>query len=66
MPPEKMPLRCEVCNKKLGLIPFTCKCEHVFCAAHRLPFDHACPVPATKDALAKSLPKVSAAKVVRF
>ena len=34
--------RCTVCNKKVGLIPFTCKCNDnfKFCSKHRL--DHDC------------------------
>lgn len=28
-------LRCAVCRARLGLIPFTCKCQRHFCAKHR-------------------------------
>jgi len=37
--------RCEVCAVKLNLVDLTmgaCKCELVFCKAHRLPESHAC------------------------
>jgi hypothetical protein len=37
-----MQSRCVVCNKKLGLIPFKCKCEEIFCSTHRAPEDHKC------------------------
>lgn len=33
--------RCTVCSKKLGLLPFNCKCGTVTCAKHRWP-DHQC------------------------
>jgi hypothetical protein len=26
--------KCSHCNKKLGLIKFTCKCEKIFCINH--------------------------------
>ena len=34
--------RCNICNKKAGLVPFTCKCDKdkVFCSKHR--HDHQC------------------------
>lgn len=34
--------KCMVCNKKLGLTPFKCKCERDFCSIHRAPEDHSC------------------------
>lgn len=34
--------RCLHCNKKLGLILFSCKCGGNFCAEHRLSDDHQC------------------------
>ena len=34
--------RCFVCRKKLGLMPFECKCNQMFCALHRSPEDHDC------------------------
>jgi hypothetical protein len=37
-----MQSKCVVCNKKLGLIPFKCKCEESFCSMHRAPEDHKC------------------------
>ena len=41
--------RCEVCNKKVGLLGFVCKCEHVFCEKHRLREQHSCPTLKVKD-----------------
>ena len=34
--------RCTKCNKKLGLIPFNCKCGELFCSACRHPESHDC------------------------
>jgi len=35
-------IRCSFCNKKIGLINFTCKCEGVFCSLHRYVHTHEC------------------------
>jgi predicted nucleic acid binding AN1-type Zn finger protein len=35
-------IRCQVCKKKLGLLPFVCNCELHFCSKHRAPEDHNC------------------------
>ena len=37
-----MQIKCTICNKKLGLMPFKCKCEQLFCSAHRAAEDHKC------------------------
>jgi AN1-type zinc finger protein 5/6 len=34
--------RCPVCNKKLGLLPFECKCGKLFCIKHKDPEAHDC------------------------
>lgn len=34
--------RCEICNKKVGLIEFKCRCGHLYCGTHRYPKEHAC------------------------
>ena len=34
--------RCDLCNKKYGLIPFKCRCGGKFCAEHRYSFMHFC------------------------
>lgn len=36
--------RCNIdgCIKKLGIIPFVCRCEKEFCAKHRIPEIHCC------------------------
>lgn len=37
--------KCAVCQKKVGVLGFSCQCSNdiVFCAAHRLKENHACP-----------------------
>jgi predicted nucleic acid binding AN1-type Zn finger protein len=35
-------IKCVVCKKKLGLLPFDCKCDGKFCASHRAPETHNC------------------------
>tara|TARA_B100000963_G_scaffold256583_1_gene225092 strand:+ start:1625 stop:1927 length:303 start_codon:yes stop_codon:yes gene_type:complete len=39
---KKPRCRAEGCRKKLGLIPFRCKCGLSFCSLHRMPGDHNC------------------------
>lgn len=40
--PKKKTNRCVVCKKKVGLLPFICECELMFCSTHRHPEDHNC------------------------
>lgn len=61
--------RCTVCNKRLGLTGFDCKCGGTFCAAHRLSFDHACAFDhAARDIekLSTAMPRIVADKVTRL
>nr|GEU69805.1 putative zinc finger A20 and AN1 domain-containing stress-associated protein 8 [Tanacetum cinerariifolium] len=34
--------QCHVCNKRVGLVPFSCRCGESFCVLHRMPKKHAC------------------------
>jgi predicted nucleic acid binding AN1-type Zn finger protein len=36
--------RCNIdgCTKKLGIMPFICRCQKEFCAKHRMPETHEC------------------------
>ena len=59
-------LRCKNCNKKLGLIPFSCKCNYSFCSKCRYPEEHNCEYnfkKHDKDILKKKLVKVVAKKI---
>jgi hypothetical protein len=36
-------MRCQTCSRKVSEMNyFECKCIGVYCARHRLPFDHEC------------------------
>ena len=39
---KKKKTRCSFCNKKTGLVSFTCDCKGVFCAAHLNAHSHNC------------------------
>ena len=39
---KKLSELCNQCNKKIGLMSFTCKCENNFCIKHRFPDSHDC------------------------
>ena len=58
--------RCYKCNKKVGLIPFNCKCDNSFCSKCRYPEEHDCEYDFKnhdKDILRKQLVKVVAKKI---
>ena len=54
---KKKSNRCVVCNKKTGIIPYTCKCDPkvLFCTLHRLPESHKCTYDWKKDGQEKLL-----------
>lgn len=61
--------RCPVCNKKLGLMVFTCQCEHRFCIAHVQPELHNCTYDhktQQRQILRDQLPQVVADKVIKI
>ena len=41
---RKQLTRCKICNKKVGVVLYTCKCntEYIFCGKHKLPNNHEC------------------------
>jgi len=47
--------RCFICNKKVGLVTFTCKCSSInlYCSKHRMPESHSCTYDWIKDAKVK-------------
>lgn len=58
--------RCPCCNKKLGLVVFTCKCGGKYCAEHRMSEHHACTYDYKQEAakrLEAQLVKVVADKI---
>jgi AN1-type zinc finger protein 5/6 len=63
--------RCAVCNKKVGLLAFTCECSDMlkFCAQHRLPESHTCQFDHKSkglDLLETKLVKVAGSKMVKI
>ncbi len=61
--------RCGCCSKKLGLIPFTCKCGRDFCAEHRYEDKHNCTYDykaENKKKLSNDLVKVTGEKIERI
>ena len=65
METKTKPLRCaqKDCKKKLGLLPFHCKCEKDYCANHRAPELHNCKFNYHEDAK-KSLLKYMSTAIV--
>eukprot|EP01010_Urceolus_cornutus_P001508 NODE_2055_length_656_cov_253.457990_g1611_i0.p1 GENE.NODE_2055_length_656_cov_253.457990_g1611_i0~~NODE_2055_length_656_cov_253.457990_g1611_i0.p1 ORF type:complete len:87 (+),score=7.89 NODE_2055_length_656_cov_253.457990_g1611_i0:295-555(+) len=60
---------CWNCNKKVGLLGFSCKCTYVFCAKHRYAEDHDCGFDfkqADREKLAKENPLIKSDKVQKF
>jgi len=63
------PNRCGCCRKKLALTDLECRCKVRFCAAHRMPEEHACTFDFKSHGLAcleKQLTKAVADKVERI
>ena len=63
--------RCAVCNKKVGLLAFTCECSETlkFCSAHRLPENHLCTFDHKnkgKNLLEGKLVKVAGEKLIKI
>uniref|UniRef100_A0A7S0E951 AN1-type domain-containing protein n=1 Tax=Hanusia phi TaxID=3032 RepID=A0A7S0E951_9CRYP len=70
-PVQKKPAtnRCFTCKKKVGLTGFHCRCDNVFCSAHRYSDKHDCPFDykaAGREQLAKANPTVAAAKIEKI
>ena len=58
--------RCYKCNKKIGLMAFTCKCHYNFCSKCRYPEVHSCNFDYKnheKNILKEQLVKVVAKKI---
>eukprot|EP00344_Euplotes_crassus_P011478 CAMPEP_0197004394 /NCGR_PEP_ID=MMETSP1380-20130617/22122_1 /TAXON_ID=5936 /ORGANISM="Euplotes crassus, Strain CT5" /LENGTH=118 /DNA_ID=CAMNT_0042423163 /DNA_START=97 /DNA_END=453 /DNA_ORIENTATION=+ len=58
--------RCWNCNKKVGLLGFTCKCGYIFCSKHRHADDHECDydhMADDREALRKNNPMLVTSKL---
>tara|TARA_B100001248_G_C27384672_1_gene458966 strand:- start:193 stop:426 length:234 start_codon:yes stop_codon:yes gene_type:complete len=69
--PKKKSNRCTVCNKKTGIMPFTCKCSSInlFCSKHRLPEYHNCTYDwfkEGKEKIIKENPLITTAKLIKI
>ena len=59
--------RCDMCNRKVGLLGFKCKCQLMFCSAHRAAEIHSCSFDCRKtqrEHLIKMNPVICAPKLV--
>ncbi len=66
---KKKKNRCTMCNKKLGLLGFECRCKLMFCSLHLNPETHSCTFDYKSEQckkLEKTLVKVVADKVIRI
>ena len=64
--PKPKKNRCDMCDKKYGLIPFECKCGGTFCKTHRYTFMQYCGFDHTsleRERLKVYLPKIIKDKV---
>src|SRR3989304_5494447 len=63
---KQIPNRCKICSKKLGLIPFICRCKGQFCALHRYSHNHNCDFDyqqMEKERLEKENPIIKSCKI---
>lgn len=61
--------RCSMCNKKLKLLMFSCKCNKKFCLNHQLPELHNCIFDYKnigKDDIKKNNPIITPDKIKTF
>jgi hypothetical protein len=61
--------RCTECRKKMGVMEFTCKCEHKFCRGCLLPESHKCTYDFKNEGkrnLENNLIKVTHEKVIKI
>mmetsp|Transcript_19699 Transcript_19699/g.35533 ORF Transcript_19699/g.35533 Transcript_19699/m.35533 type:complete len:166 (-) Transcript_19699:327-824(-) len=69
-PPEaKVVNRCFMCKKRVGLTGFKCKCDNLFCSAHRMAEYHSCTYDykgAQRQRIADCNPVVQASKVQKI
>ncbi|KAH7441484.1 hypothetical protein KP509_03G040000 [Ceratopteris richardii] len=69
LPPRQAANRCMVCQKRVGLVGFKCRCGDLFCATHRYSDRHDCSFDykaAGRKAIAKENPVVKASKIEKI
>ena len=67
--PKKKKLKCSFCNKKLGMITFSCDCGGLFWPNHRYTHTHNCKLKLeiqkkNKENIIENNPKIDFKKVV--
>lgn len=63
------PKRCSLCQKRVGLAGFQCRCSATYCSLHRYPEKHGCSFDykaVGREALAKGNPVVKADKLEKI
>ena len=68
-PEKKKKKRCPICNKKITLMDYTCRCGNSYCIKHRMPEDHNCTFDYEKlgkDIIDKNNPQVVCEKVIKI
>ncbi|KAH7405564.1 hypothetical protein KP509_15G076000 [Ceratopteris richardii] len=68
VPPSK-PNRCNLCNKRVGLTGFKCRCGGLFCSLHRYNDKHNCSFDyksAGREAISKANPIIKADKIEKI
>uniref|UniRef100_A0A8B9KHR1 Zinc finger, AN1-type domain 6 n=1 Tax=Astyanax mexicanus TaxID=7994 RepID=A0A8B9KHR1_ASTMX len=61
--------RCFICNKKLALTDYNCRCGNYFCGVHRCTIDHNCPYDYKAEAaekIRKENPVVAGEKIQKI
>ena len=61
--------RCNICNKKVALLGFDCRCGGLFCSLHRGDKDHSCQFDyktVQRAELAKKNPQIIGEKVKKI
>ncbi|KAJ3696867.1 hypothetical protein LUZ61_000572 [Rhynchospora tenuis] len=61
--------RCLVCNKKVGIPGFRCRCGELFCAKHRYSDMHDCSYDyksAGREEIARANPLIRASKIIKI
>ena len=68
-PKKNKKKRCPICNKKLGLLDYTCRCGNTYCIQHKMPEEHKCTFDYKKlgkDIIDKNNPLVVKDKVIKI
>jgi AN1-like Zinc finger len=61
--------RCLVCNRKVGIPGFRCRCGELFCAKHRYSDRHDCSFDyksAGREEIARANPLIRASKIIKI